>query len=102
MKTFPALMAAFLLAGQCQAAETPTLCKVRTDLAGRSVVVRGRLSLWNGAPRLRLWRAGTRRVLGVITDREGDPAKDFAGLPPDVQHSALDDPAPSHPLPFAL
>ena len=87
MKILPYLAVAVVAATACQAAEAlPAACKARADLVGRCLEVRGRLSLWNGAPSLRLWRAGTGRILGVIADRQGDPEKDFAGLPPDVQH----------------
>jgi hypothetical protein len=31
--------------------------------------VRGRLSVYNGAPALRIWRIGTQRILGVSEQR---------------------------------
>jgi hypothetical protein len=37
--------------------------------------VRGRLAIWNGAPAVRIWPVGTRRMLGVHTqagEREGE------------------------------
>lgn len=40
-------------------------CRKQPALVGKCFNVRGRLSLYNGAPTIRLWRAGTRRVLGV-------------------------------------
>ena len=40
-------------------------CREQPALIGRCFVVRGRLSLYNGAPTIRLWRAGTKRMLGV-------------------------------------
>ena len=40
-------------------------CRDQPALVGKCFAVRGRLSLYNGAPTIRLWRAGTRRVLGV-------------------------------------
>lgn len=44
----------------------PTLpCRAQPALVGRCFNVRGRLSLYNGAPTIRLWRAGTKRILGV-------------------------------------
>jgi hypothetical protein len=46
-----------------RAAEKP--CRSQPSLVGRCFNVRGRLSLYNGAPTIRLWRAGTRRILGV-------------------------------------
>lgn len=48
-------------------------CREQPALVGRCFAVRGRLSLYNGAPTIRLWRAGTKRVLGVSASyaREG-------------------------------
>jgi hypothetical protein len=87
MKILPCLAVAVVAATACQAAEAPPpACKARADLSGRCFEVHGRLSLWNGAPSLRLWPVGTRRALGVIADRTGDPDRDFASLPADVQH----------------
>lgn len=40
-------------------------CRSQPRLVGRCFTVRGRLSLYNGSPTIRLWRAGTRRILGV-------------------------------------
>ncbi|HYN85866.1 MAG TPA: hypothetical protein VER32_11480 [Pyrinomonadaceae bacterium] len=40
-------------------------CRAQPSLVGKCFGVRGRLSLYNGAPTIRLWRAGTRRMLGV-------------------------------------
>jgi hypothetical protein len=40
-------------------------CRMQPSLVGKCFKVRGRLSLYNGAPTIRLWRAGTKRVLGV-------------------------------------
>lgn len=40
-------------------------CREQPSLVGKCFMVRGRLSLYNGAPTIRLWRAGTRRMLGV-------------------------------------
>ena len=40
-------------------------CREQPGLVGKCFTVRGRLSLYNGAPTVRLWRAGTRRMLGV-------------------------------------
>ncbi len=40
-------------------------CRAQPSLVGKCFVVRGRLSLYNGAPTIRLWRTGTKRMLGV-------------------------------------
>jgi hypothetical protein len=43
----------------------PRPCRAQPTLIGKCFKVRGRLSLYNGAPTIRLWRAGTKRILGV-------------------------------------
>jgi hypothetical protein len=40
-------------------------CKADPDITGACFNVYGRLSIWNGAPSLRIWRIGTKRILGV-------------------------------------
>lgn len=40
-------------------------CRAQPALVGKCFRVYGRLALYNGAPTIRLWRAGTKRVLGV-------------------------------------
>lgn len=40
-------------------------CKADPDIIGACFMVHGRLSIWNGAPSLRIWRTGTKRILGV-------------------------------------
>lgn len=54
-----------------QAALKP--CHSQPSLVGKCFTVRGRLSLYNGAPTIRLWRVGTKRMLGVSASysREG-------------------------------
>ena len=44
--------------------------------------MRGRLSLYNGAPTIRLWRAGTKRILGVSASyaQEG-----FSSIPTEIE-----------------
>jgi len=44
-------------------------CREHPRLIGNCFTVRGRLSIYNGAPALRLWRVGTRRVLGISEQR---------------------------------
>ena len=64
--------AVFLLLIACSAVlaqdapKSPAMsCRSQPSLVGRCFSVRGRLSLYNGAPTIRLWRAGTKRMLGV-------------------------------------
>jgi len=44
-------------------------CREHPRLIGNCFTVRGRLSIYDGAPALRLWRVGTRRVLGISEQR---------------------------------
>src|SRR3989441_8411230 len=44
-------------------------CREHPQLIGNCFTVRGRLSIYNGAPALRLWRVKTRRVLGISEQR---------------------------------
>ncbi len=44
-------------------------CREHPQLVGKCFRVHGRLSTHNGNPAVRLWRIGTRRVLGVSDQR---------------------------------
>ena len=44
-------------------------CRAHPQLIGRCFTVRGRLSVHNGAPARRLWKVGTKRVLGISEQR---------------------------------
>jgi hypothetical protein len=44
-------------------AEAP--CKTDPDIVAACFSVHGRLSAWNGTPTMRIWRVGTKRILGV-------------------------------------
>jgi hypothetical protein len=44
-------------------------CSKHPLLVGSCFTVRGRLSVYNGAPSLRIWRIGTKRILGVSEQR---------------------------------
>lgn len=43
-------------------------CKSDPDIVGACFRVHGRLSAWNGTPTMRIWRVGTKRILGVRDD----------------------------------
>ena len=47
-------------------------CRAQPALVGKCFRVRGRLSLYNGAPTIRLWRVGTKRMLGVSASYSRD------------------------------
>ena len=44
-------------------------CRAHPQLIGRCFTVRGRLSTYSGTPALRLWRIGTKRLLGISEQR---------------------------------
>ena len=70
-------------AASAQSVGAPALpCRAQPSLVGRCFSVRGRLSLYNGAPTIRLWRAGTRRMLGVSSSyaREG-----YSSIPEELE-----------------
>lgn len=57
-------------------------CRAQPSLVGKCFVVRGRLSLYNGAPTIRLWRAGTRRMLGVSSSYAQDG---YSSIPEELE-----------------
>ena len=57
-------------------------CREHPQLIGKCFNVRGRLSTYNGAPAVRLWRIGTRRVLGISEQRFSLP--EYRKLPEDL------------------
>ena len=44
-------------------------CREHPQLVGKCFTVRGKISVYNGAPALRIWKIGTNRVLGVSEQR---------------------------------
>ena len=44
-------------------------CREHPQLEGRCFSIRGRMSVSNGAPSVRIWRVGTKRLLGVSEQR---------------------------------
>ena len=69
-------LATFLLLMLCVAASgTPASfprdksCREHPRLVGKCFNVHGRLATYNGNPAVRLWRIGTKRVLGISDQR---------------------------------
>jgi len=58
---------------------TAKSCRAHPKLIGKCFDVHGRLSVYNGAPAVRLWRSGTRRMLGVSEGRFNLPG--YRNLP---------------------
>ena len=60
----------------------PKSCREHPQLIGKCFNVHGRLSVYNGAPAVRLWRIGTRRVMGISEQRFSLP--EYRNLPEDL------------------
>ncbi|HMG72099.1 MAG TPA: hypothetical protein VK582_01245 [Pyrinomonadaceae bacterium] len=58
---------------------TEKSCREHPQVIGKCFAVRGRLSVYNGAPAIRLWRMGTGRVLGISEQRFSLPG--YRNLP---------------------
>jgi hypothetical protein len=59
-------------------------CREHPQLIGKCFKLRGRLSVYNGAPALRIWRIGTKRVLGVSEQRFA--VSGYLNVPEDVRN----------------
>jgi hypothetical protein len=57
-------------------------CREHPQLAGKCFTVHGKLSTYNGNPAVRLWRIGTKRVLGVSDQRFSLPG--YRNIPEDL------------------
>jgi len=80
IKVLTKMFVGLLLVGSGALAQSPTKrevhrCHARADLVGKCFTVHGRLQINNGTPSIRLWRIGTKRMLGVL-----DP-QDISGVP---------------------
>jgi hypothetical protein len=60
----------------------PKSCREHPQLIDKCFNVRGRLSTYNGNPAVRLWRIGTRRMLGISDQRFSLPG--YRNLPEDL------------------
>jgi hypothetical protein len=58
-------------------------CRAHPQLVGKCFTVHGRLSAYNGAPALRIWKIGTKRMLGVSEQRFAAPG--YRNVPETVQ-----------------
>jgi hypothetical protein len=58
-------------------------------LIGKCFTVHGKLSIYNGTPALRLWKAGTRRLLGVSEQRFAVPG--YRNVPENIEQQLNQD-----------
>jgi len=66
-----------------QATDDDKPCSKHPQLVGTCFTVRGRLSVYNGAPALRIWRIGTKRILGVSEQRFAVPG--YRNVPENIR-----------------
>lgn len=64
-------------------------CRQHPQLIGKCFTVHGRLSVYNGAPALRIWKVGTKRLLGVSEQRFAVPG--FRNVPEMIQNQLNQD-----------
>ena len=73
MKLFAIIFLLAVAAGSSQPQQSLATenrsCKDHPKVIGSCFTVNGRLSAYNGAPTLRIWKIGTRRMLGVSEQR---------------------------------
>ena len=64
-------------------------CRHHPQLAGKCFTVQGRLSVYNGAPAMRIWKVGTRRVLGISEQRFA--VEGYRNVPETIQNQLNQD-----------
>ena len=78
-----------LMAGSVISSQTPSTgtedksCRHHPQLAGKCFTVHGRLSVYNGAPAMRIWKVGTKRMLGISEQRFA--VEGFRNMPETIQ-----------------
>ncbi len=72
-----------------QSAPEEKSCRAHPQLVGRCFTLRGRLSVYSGSPALRIWRVGTRRMLGVSEQRFS--LAGYRNVPADIQNQINQD-----------
>jgi hypothetical protein len=64
-------------------------CRQHPQLVGACFNVHGRLSVYNGAPALRIWKIGTKSMLGVSQQRFA--LSGYRNLPDEIQNQIKED-----------
>ena len=89
-------MASFVLISSAMVfAQSPALetkdksCRQHPQLVGKCFNVHGRLSIYNGAPAMRIWKVGTKRMLGISEQRFNVPG--YRNIPDDVRNQINQD-----------
>ncbi|HJX91209.1 MAG TPA: hypothetical protein VJ372_11980 [Pyrinomonadaceae bacterium] len=77
------LVCAVVVTRSSQATADDKPCSKHPQLVGTCFTVRGRLSVYNGAPALRIWRIGTKRILGISEQRYAVPG--YRNVPENIR-----------------
>lgn len=80
----------FIIASLLQSAQSVDKpCREHPQVSGKCFNVHGRLSVYNGAPAIRIWKIGTKRILGVSDQRFYVPG--YKNIPSDLQEKINQD-----------
>jgi hypothetical protein len=77
------IISSVLFAQSAVLSEKDKSCRLHPKLIGKCFPVHGRLSIYNGAPAMRIWKVGTRRMLGVSEQRYA--VKGYRNVPENIQ-----------------
>jgi len=83
MKRILLLVAVLGLLAKSPASQELKSCREHPKLKGKCFTLRGRLSVYNGAPAIRLWKVGTKRILGVSEQRFAEDG--YRNIPKDLK-----------------
>lgn len=87
---FLLLIVGSLMPSQSPATQTETKsCRQHPQLVGKCFTVHGRLSVYNGAPAMRIWKVGTKRMLGISEQRFA--AEGYRNVPEAIQNQLNQD-----------
>lgn len=77
------IISSVLFAQSAVPSEKDKSCRQHPNLIGKCFLVHGRLSIYNGAPAMRIWKVGTRRMLGVSEQRFA--VEGYRNVPENIQ-----------------
>jgi hypothetical protein len=77
------LLAGITLLPRSPAPDEMKSCRQHPRLSSKCFSVRGRLSVYNGAPAIRLWKVGTKRILGISEQRFAEEG--YRNIPEDIR-----------------
>lgn len=92
MHQLPTLLTAASLLALSFTNLTPTAdkpCHQHPQLSGKCFNVHGKLSVYSGAPAIRIWKIGTKRILGVSDQRFA--VAGYRNIPQDLQQQINQD-----------